>query len=40
MTIGVLRESAPETRVSITDEIVATLTKKGHQVLVEKGAGE
>lgn len=40
MTIGLLRESSPETRVSLTDETVASLIKKGQQVLVEKGAGE
>lgn len=39
MTIGVLREFAPETRVSLTDETVAALTKKGHEVWVERGAG-
>ena len=39
MTIGVLREFAPETRVSLTDEAVAALTKKGHEVWVERGAG-
>lgn len=40
MTIGLLKESAPETRVSLLAESVATLTKKGINVLVEKGAGE
>lgn len=40
MTIGVLRESSPETRVSLLDETVAALLKKGHQVWVEKGAGD
>lgn len=40
MTIGLLRESSPETRVSLTDETVAALVKKGQQVFVEKGAGE
>ena len=39
MTIGVLREFAPETRVSLTDEALAALTKKGHEVWVERGAG-
>lgn len=40
MTIGILKESAPETRVSLLPEAVATLTKKGITVLVEQGAGE
>jgi NAD(P) transhydrogenase subunit alpha len=40
MTIGVLRELSPETRVSLLDETVTALTKKGHQVWIEKGAGE
>jgi len=40
MTIGVLREPAHETRVSLLAEAVATLTKKGITVLVENGAGE
>ncbi|TCJ17508.1 NAD(P) transhydrogenase subunit alpha [Flaviaesturariibacter flavus] len=39
MTIGVLKEAAPETRVSLLPEAVAALTKKGHTVLVEAGAG-
>jgi len=40
MTIGVLKEPAHETRVSLLAEAIATLTKKGITVLVENGAGE
>lgn len=40
MTIGLLREFSPETRVSLTDETVRALLNKGLQVVVEKGAGE
>ncbi|MEQ1677661.1 MAG: Re/Si-specific NAD(P)(+) transhydrogenase subunit alpha [Chitinophagaceae bacterium] len=40
MTIGVLKEPAHETRVSLLAEAVATLTKKGITILVENGAGE
>ncbi len=40
MTIGVLKEPVPETRVSLLAEAVATLTKKGVTVGVETGAGE
>src|SRR5688572_9986137 len=40
MTIGLLKEPHPETRVSLLAEAVATLTKKGITVLVENGAGE
>lgn len=40
MTIGVLKEPAFETRVSLLPEAVAALTKKGITVLVESGAGE
>jgi len=40
MTIGILKESSAETRVSLLPEAVATLTKKGITVLVEQGAGE
>lgn len=40
MTIGVLREPSPETRVSLLPEAAATLTKKGITVLIEQGAGE
>lgn len=39
MTIGVLRESNPETRVSLPDEAAAFLVKKGFTVWVEQGAG-
>jgi NAD(P) transhydrogenase subunit alpha len=40
MTIGLLKEPAYETRVSLLAEAVATLTKKGITVLVENHAGE
>jgi NAD(P) transhydrogenase subunit alpha len=40
MTIGVLKEPAHETRVSLLAEAVATLTKKNITVVVENGAGE
>jgi H+-translocating NAD(P) transhydrogenase subunit alpha len=40
MTIGVLKEPAHETRVSLLSEAVAALTKKGITVVVEDGAGE
>lgn len=40
MTIGLLREPAHETRVSLLAEAVASLTKKQITVLVETGAGE
>jgi NAD(P) transhydrogenase subunit alpha len=39
MTIGVLKEPSFETRVSLLPEAVAAIVKKGHQVLVEAGAG-
>jgi NAD(P) transhydrogenase subunit alpha len=39
MTIGVLQEPIAESRVSLLPEGVAALVKKGHQVLVESGAG-
>jgi NAD(P) transhydrogenase subunit alpha len=39
MTIGLLKEPAPETRVSLLAEAVATLTKKNITVLVESGSG-
>lgn len=39
MVIAVLKEPAPETRVSLLAEAVATLTRKGIEVLVESGAG-
>ncbi|MBZ5857047.1 Re/Si-specific NAD(P)(+) transhydrogenase subunit alpha [Flavihumibacter profundi] len=40
MIIGVLKEPPFETRVSLLPEAVTVLIKKGHQLLVEKGAGE
>src|SRR5712671_6491502 len=40
MTIGLLKEPAHETRVSLLAEAVATLTKKNITVFVESGAGE
>lgn len=40
MTIGVIKEPAHETRVSLLAEAVATLTKKGITVLVETQAGD
>jgi NAD(P) transhydrogenase subunit alpha len=40
MTIGVLKEPAHETRVSLLPEAVVTLVKKNLEVLVESGAGE
>lgn len=40
MVVAVMKEVAPETRVSLLAEAVATLTRKGITVLVEKGAGE
>ena len=40
MTIGLLKESSPETRVSLLPEAVASLTKKNITVLVETAAGE
>lgn len=40
MVIGVLKEPSTETRVSLLPDAIATLTKKGITVLVEKGAGE
>lgn len=40
MTIGVLKEPAYETRVSLLAEAAAVLVKKGITVQVEKGAGE
>lgn len=39
MTIGVLKEPAHETRVSLLAEAAATLTKKGITVILEDGAG-
>lgn len=40
MIVGVLKELLPETRVSLLPEAVAALTKNGHAVVVESGAGE
>ncbi len=40
MVIGVLKEQAPETRVSLVPEVVAALVKMNVQVYVETGAGE
>lgn len=40
MTIGVLQEAAPETRVSLLPEHVAVLQKKGIQVIVQSEAGK
>lgn len=40
MTIGLLKEPAHETRVSLLAEAVSTLTKKNITVLIESGAGE
>ena len=40
MIIGLLKEPAHETRVSLLAEAVATLSKKGITVIVENGAGE
>lgn len=39
MIVGVLKESLPETRVSVLPEAVALLIKKGISVLVETDAG-
>ena len=39
MILGILKETPPETRVSLLPETVSQLTKKGIQVLVENGAG-
>jgi NAD(P) transhydrogenase subunit alpha len=40
MTIGVLKESSFETRVSMLPEAVTALIKKGVTVFIEQGAGE
>ncbi len=40
MTIGILKEPAHETRVSLLADAAATLTKKGITVVTENGAGE
>lgn len=39
MIIGVLKEPAPETRVSLSPETVAALVKKGNSVIIEMNAG-
>ncbi|OYW20708.1 MAG: NAD(P) transhydrogenase subunit alpha [Sphingobacteriales bacterium 12-47-4] len=39
MTIGILKEPAYESRVSLLAEAAATLTKKGIQIIVEENAG-
>src|ERR1700761_3192811 len=39
MIIGVLKEHAPETRVSLVPEVVAALVKMKVKVWVEPGAG-
>lgn len=39
MTIGILKEPAHESRVSLLAEAAATLTKKGIQVIIEANAG-
>jgi NAD(P) transhydrogenase subunit alpha len=40
MTIGVLQEASPESRVSLLPEHIAILKKKGIQVLVQTDAGK
>jgi len=40
LTIGVLKESGPETRVSLVPDIAAAFVRNNIQVLVESGAGE
>ena len=40
MVVAVLKEPAPETRVSLLADAVATLIRKGIKVQVERGAGE
>ncbi len=40
MTIGILKEPAPENRVSLLPEQVGLLVKKNVTILVEEGAGE
>src|SRR5436190_14388025 len=39
MIVGILKEPEFETRVSLLPEAVAQLTKKGHNIVVERGAG-
>jgi len=40
MIIGVLKEQAPETRVSLVPEVVAALVKMNVTVWIERGAGD
>ena len=40
MIIGVLKEQAPETRVSLVPEVVKALAKMNVTVWIEDGAGE
>jgi H+-translocating NAD(P) transhydrogenase subunit alpha len=40
MVVGIVKETGPERRVSMSPESVAILHKKGIQVLVEKDAGQ
>lgn len=40
MIIGVLKEQAPETRVSLVPEVVAAFVKMGVTVWIEQGAGD
>lgn len=40
MVIGVLKEQAPETRVSLVPEVVAALVKMNVTIYVESGAGD
>lgn len=40
MTIGIIKEKAPEKRVALLPEAVGELVKAGHKVIVEMGAGE
>jgi NAD(P) transhydrogenase subunit alpha len=41
MIIGVLKETAPgETRVAIVPQVVTTLKKDGHDIVVQAGAGQ
>ncbi|MGH8179611.1 MAG: NAD(P)(+) transhydrogenase (Re/Si-specific) subunit alpha, partial [Steroidobacteraceae bacterium] len=39
VTIGALRESAPETRVSLVPEVADKLAQSGARLLLERGAG-
>jgi len=39
VTIGALKEAAPESRVALTPAVVATLVRDGLDVIIEKGAG-